>query len=148
VISNSRTIALHVEYLARSQTALYRIGKFVRRHRTGVAASIVAGLLLIGSVSYAVWRQEQALRETQRALSMQTFMSSLFTIANSQYSGKPIMSVNEFLNVGIKVLPLYIQILPIFAWLKPSAIVIGEWRYGGCAESFCGERTYRTYGWG
>ncbi|WP_058185963.1 serine/threonine protein kinase [Terracidiphilus gabretensis] len=95
--------------LARPQTAFYRLGKFVRRHRAGVAASIVAVLLLIGSVSYAIWRQEQALREAQRALSMQTFMSSLFTMANSQYSGRPTMSVNEFLNLGIKVLPLYIH---------------------------------------
>lgn len=94
---------------ARRQTAIYRLGKFVRRHRVGVTASLVAAALLIGSVGYAAWRQQQALREAQRAARMQAFLYSLFALANPHYLGKPTLSVNEFLNLGVKWLPLYIH---------------------------------------
>jgi len=95
--------------LARPQTALYRLGKYVRRHRAGVAAAVFAGLALVASLGYGEWRQRQALREGQRALRMQTFMYSLFKLANSNYTGKPAATVPEFLNLGVKMLPDYIK---------------------------------------
>jgi eukaryotic-like serine/threonine-protein kinase len=95
--------------LARPQTAIYRLGKFVRRHRVGVTAGLVATTLLLGSLSYAVWRQQQALREAQRAERMQTFMHQLFRLANSNYTGKPAVTVPEFLQLGVKILPDYIR---------------------------------------
>jgi serine/threonine protein kinase len=95
--------------LARPQTAIYRLGKFVRRHRVGVTAALVAAALLIGSVSYATWRQHQALREAQRAERMQTFMHQLFRLANSNYTGKPAVTIPEFLQLGVKILPDYIR---------------------------------------
>jgi serine/threonine-protein kinase len=94
---------------ARPHTAFYRLSKFVRRHRMGVAAGVTAGTLLICSVSYAVWRQQQALREAQRAERMQTFMHQLFRLANSNYTGKPAVTVPEFLQLGVKMLPDYIR---------------------------------------
>jgi serine/threonine-protein kinase len=94
---------------ARRQTTIYRLGKFVRRHRVGVAAGTVISILLAGSVSFGVWRQQQALREAQRAERMQTFMHQLFRLANSNYTGKPAVTVPEFLQLGIKMLPDYIR---------------------------------------
>jgi eukaryotic-like serine/threonine-protein kinase len=95
--------------MARRQTAFYRLGKFVRRHRAGVAASMIAALILFASVGYALVRQQQALREAQRAERMQTFMHQLFRLANSNYTGKPAATVSEFLRLGVKTLPDYIR---------------------------------------
>ncbi len=95
--------------LARPQTALYRLGKYVRRHRAGVAATVFAAIALVASLGYGEWRQRQALREGQRALRMQTFMYSLFKLANSNYTGKPAATVPEFLKLGVEMLPDYIK---------------------------------------
>lgn len=91
--------------LARPQTTFYRVSKFVRRNRGVVAASVLIGVALMASLGYAAWRQQQALREGQRALRMQTFMYRLFKLANSNYTGKPAATVPEFLALGVKVLP-------------------------------------------
>ena len=94
--------------LARPQTMLYRAGKFIRRNRAAVAASAFAVLVLLGTLAYAEWRQEQALREGQRALRMQTFMVNLFRLANSDFTGKPAATVPELLDLGTRKLPDYI----------------------------------------
>ena len=95
--------------LARSQTTTYRISKFVRRNRKSVIAASLALLLIVSSLGYAFWRQEQALRAGARALQMQMFMSELFKLANTSYMGKPAATVPEFLRLGVKVLPDLIQ---------------------------------------
>lgn len=94
---------------ARRQTATYRLGKFVRRHRAAVTATVLAALALITTVSYAGWRQHQALVEARRAERMQTFMHQLFRLANSNYTGRPAVTVPEFLQLGVKILPDYIR---------------------------------------
>jgi len=95
--------------LAHPQTAWYKLGKFVRRNRRPVEATALVALVLMGSLGYAVWRQQQALREGQRALRMQTFINRLFKLANSNYTGKPAATVPEFLQLGVKILPDYIK---------------------------------------
>jgi serine/threonine-protein kinase len=95
--------------LARPQTAIYRFGKFLRRHRGYAAATVLVVVALLASLGYAGWRQQQALREGQRALRMQTFMYRLFKLANSNYTGKPAATVPEFLKLGVKMLPEYIK---------------------------------------
>ena len=95
--------------LARPQTTTYRISKFVRRNRASVVASTLALLLLMATLGYALWRQEQAVRAGQRALQMQTFMYRLFKLANSNYMGKPAATVPEFLQLGVRVLPDFIK---------------------------------------
>jgi serine/threonine-protein kinase len=95
--------------LARPQTTFYRLGKYVRRHRGAVAATLLVAVALLASAAYAGWRQQQALREGQRALRMQTFLYRLFKLANSNYTGKPAATVPEFLELGVKMLPEYIK---------------------------------------
>lgn len=95
--------------LARPQTTVYKFSKFVRRHHRGIAASALVVLALLSTLGYAGWRQEQALREGQRAERMQTFMYRLFKLANSNYMGKPAATVPEFLALGVKILPDYIH---------------------------------------
>jgi serine/threonine protein kinase/tetratricopeptide (TPR) repeat protein len=95
--------------LARPQTTWYRMGKFVRRNRVPVAATLFVVIALVAAVAYAGWRQEQAVREGERAMQMQTFMYRLFKLANSNYTGKPAATVPEFLQLGVKMLPEYIK---------------------------------------
>ncbi len=95
--------------LARPQTTTYRLGKFVRRNRTAVVVGLVACVALLGTGSYAFWRQEQAFRSAQRAVAMQRFMSRLFRIANTYYTGKPTATVGDFLRLGVEVLPDFIN---------------------------------------
>ena len=95
--------------LARPQTTTYRLGKFVRRNRKLVTMGAVALLAVLATSTYGVWRQEQAFRAGERALQMQTFMNRLFSLANSDYLGKPTTTVPEFLELGVKVLPDFIK---------------------------------------
>ena len=95
--------------LAQRQTNIYRIGKFVRRNRKVVAAFLFMNVVILGSLGYGAWKQQQAIREGQRALRMQTFMYRLFKLANSNYTGKPAATVPEFLQLGVKMLPDYIK---------------------------------------
>ena len=94
--------------LARPQTTIYRVGKFIRRNRGPVAATLLLAVGLMASAAYAGWRQQQALREAQRAVRMQTFMYRLFKLANSNYTGKQAATVPEFLELGVRMLPQYI----------------------------------------
>ena len=52
---------------ARPDTASYRISKFVRRHRAGVAAAALALLAVVGGAGAALWQAEEATRQRDRA---------------------------------------------------------------------------------
>jgi eukaryotic-like serine/threonine-protein kinase len=95
--------------LARHQTTLYLVGKYVRRKRKAVIAASIVLVLILASLTYAEWRQRQAVLEGQRALRMQTFLYRLLYLANSNYTGKPTFTVAEFLESGVKLLPNYIK---------------------------------------
>jgi len=53
---------------ARRDTFLYRSGKFVRRHRTGVAAGLLVTLGLVGVSAFALWQMFEA--RTQRDIAV------------------------------------------------------------------------------
>ncbi len=109
--------------LARPQTTTYRLGKFVRRNRVAVLATSFALTALVGTAGYASWRQAEAVRAGQRALQMQMFMSRLFELANSDYLGKPTSTVPEFLELGFRVLPDFIN---DSADLRAAQLSLGE----------------------
>ena len=79
--------------LARPQTSIYRLSKFVRRNSWKVAGAVLLVVALSGSAGYAWWQQRKALAEGQRALRMQTFLYRLFQTANSNVTGKPAATV-------------------------------------------------------
>lgn len=95
--------------LARPQTTVYLVGKFIRRKRKAMIAALIVLLALIATLGYAEWRQEQAVLQGQRALRMQTFLYRLLYLANSNYTGKPTFTVPDFLELGVKLLPDYIK---------------------------------------
>jgi serine/threonine protein kinase len=89
----------------RRQTLLYTAGKFVRRHRLPVAVACGVALTVVASVGYAWAQQRQALHDAERSVRMQTFLFSLFKMANPNYTGKPVATVPEFLRAGMAKLP-------------------------------------------
>jgi tetratricopeptide (TPR) repeat protein len=95
--------------LARPQTAGYRLGKFARRNARALTVATMVVLLLAGTLGYAAWRQEEAVRQGERAERMQSFLYDLLRIANSNYMGKPAATVPEFLGLGVKILPEFIH---------------------------------------
>jgi serine/threonine-protein kinase len=95
--------------LARPQTALYRVTKFLRRNRGSVAATGLITIALLSALVYAAWRQQQAVEQGRRAMLMQTFMYRLFKLANNNYTGKAGATIPEFLNLGVRMLPDYIS---------------------------------------
>lgn len=52
---------------ARPESVSYRVGKFVRRHRAGVAASVFILLALIGGLGAALWQAQRATEAQARA---------------------------------------------------------------------------------
>lgn len=95
--------------LARRQTLAYTAGKFLRRHRLALATAGVLVLTVAVSAAYAWSQQRAALREAERSVRMQTFLFSLFKMANPNYTGKPVATVPEFLRVGMAKLPDFVH---------------------------------------
>jgi hypothetical protein len=74
----------HEPVRARGDSLLYRAGKFVRRHRIGVALAVAASLALLATSGVAMWQayvaereRDAALAEQRRSDSVADFMSTL-----------------------------------------------------------------------
>ena len=52
---------------ARPDTLSYRVGKFVRRHRGGVAAALVSVMALVSGLGFALWQADLARAQAHRA---------------------------------------------------------------------------------
>ncbi len=99
--------------LARPQTTLYLLEKFVRRNKARVTAAALLITALIAALFYglteqrrALAHQQRAIEESARAARTQAFMNELFRMANSNFSGKQVTSLSDFLALGIKMAPL------------------------------------------
>ena len=66
LLQDLRNYQLNLPVSARRETFSYTAGKFIRRHRTGVAAAMVAALLLLSLTLVSIWQAKIA-RE-QRAI--------------------------------------------------------------------------------
>jgi serine/threonine-protein kinase len=95
--------------LARRQTLRYRAAKFMRRRRWPLAISGALFLTVAVSLMFAWSQQRHALHEAERSVRMQSFLYSLFKMANPTYTGKPVATVPEFLRIGMLKLPDYIH---------------------------------------
>jgi serine/threonine protein kinase len=95
--------------LARPQTTIYRLSKFMQRNRKAVAMIAAALVLLVAALGYAEVKQRRALEEGRRAEQMQGFMYRLLRLANSDSNGQHDATVTDFLHLGVRILPQYIQ---------------------------------------
>ena len=94
---------------ARKMTVAYRSSKFLRRNRKSVFAGTAVALLFLAAAAFGYVRQQQALREGRRAERMQSFLYSVLRLANTNYTGHPATTIEEFLQLANKALPEYIH---------------------------------------
>jgi serine/threonine-protein kinase len=86
--------------LARPDSARYRLGKYLRRHRVGVATTAAAVALLALGVAGTFWQAQQAQREAARAREMSAFLKDLFSsVAPEQTLGR-VVTARELLDTG------------------------------------------------
>ncbi len=83
---------------ARPQRALYRLRKYLGRHRWGVALGAISVVALLALAVLALWQMQQARREIARAQAMQDFTIGLFDRAASVRHGS--FDVRQMLATG------------------------------------------------
>ena len=78
----------------------YRAGKFVRRHRAGVAAGVALFLSLLGGLGATWWQSREATREAARAERVTEFLVSLFREADPEQARGREVTARELLQRG------------------------------------------------
>ncbi len=86
--------------LARKDTAGYRVDKFVRRHKAGVAAAAAVLLLILGFSVTVTLLLRKAERERDRAEAVSGFLEELFTKADPSRSRGETITAREVLDRG------------------------------------------------
>jgi serine/threonine protein kinase/Flp pilus assembly protein TadD len=79
----------HLPVRARPDAAGYRAGRFVRRHRVGLAATALVGVALAVGLGAAVWQARVARDETARA------QATLEFLQNTLYAAHPLEGTPE-----------------------------------------------------
>ncbi|MFN2371160.1 MAG: tetratricopeptide repeat protein, partial [Candidatus Krumholzibacteriia bacterium] len=97
----------HEPVSAGPPTASYRVGKFVRRHRTGVAAgALVAVALVLGAVGTtvgmirAVKAEQVAQEEAATATRVTDFLVDLFEVSDPEHARGETITAREILDQG------------------------------------------------
>lgn len=78
--------------LARGDSQLYRVRKFVRRHRVGVGASALLAVAVAAGVAGVIWQARIATRETEHARHSQKFLVGVLEDLNpysSRHANRP-----------------------------------------------------------
>ena len=91
--------------LARPDSAAHQLGRFVARHRLGVAAGSAVTLALAFGIGMSLWQAREARLEGERALAAMSFLAGLFENSARQGSGaRPTYEVTgkELLEAGVK----------------------------------------------
>jgi serine/threonine-protein kinase len=68
----------HQPVSARPESRSYRLGKFIRRHRAGVAAATLSVVALLAGLAGAAWQAEKARQEALRANAVRDFLLDIF----------------------------------------------------------------------
>jgi serine/threonine-protein kinase len=94
---------------ARRPSAAYRAGKFVRRHRWGVAAAAAAVLALVLGLAGIAWQarvaadeRDQTAAEASKALEIQEFLTSLLQSVDPGQTGGAPWTADELLGRGVE----------------------------------------------
>ncbi len=85
---------------ARPDRLGYRAGKFVRRHRVGVAAGVAVFLSLVVGLAATLWQSREATREAARAERVTEFLVSLFREADPEQARGRELTARELLQRG------------------------------------------------
>lgn len=98
--------------LARKDTAGYRLSKFVRRHKLGVAAAAAVLLLILGFSVTVTLLLRKAQRERDRAESVSGFLEELFTVPDPSSSRGETITAREVLDRGRQQIAEQLQAAP------------------------------------
>ncbi len=88
---------------ARRDDALYRMRKFVGRHRLGVAITTLAVLALIASTGLAVWQARAKAREAQASAEVTRFLTDLFQGADPTLARGATVTAQDLLGSGQRI---------------------------------------------
>jgi serine/threonine protein kinase len=83
----------------------YRVAKFVRRHRWGVAAAGVAVIALLATSAAALWQAQRAQERARTALAVKDFVAGLLQSASPEVALGEVLTVREVLDRGREQLP-------------------------------------------
>ena len=85
---------------ARPEGRRYRAGKFVRRHRVGIAVAVSLVLSLLGGLAATAWQARAKTLEAQKAQAVKTFLIGIFQGADpAQAAGRDI-TLRQVLDEG------------------------------------------------
>jgi len=98
--------------LARKDTAGYRMGKFARRHKAGVAAAAAVLLLILGFSVTVTLLLRKAERDRDRAEAVSGFLEELFTVSDPRSSRGKTITAREVLDRGRKQIAGERQVAP------------------------------------
>ncbi|MBS0591091.1 MAG: serine/threonine protein kinase, partial [Proteobacteria bacterium] len=98
---------------ARRDSATYRVGKFIGRHRLGVAASVAFVVVLMAGVVLALWQERQKAREAQAAQEVTNFLVGLFAGADPELTRGSRLSAQDLLDQGSEKLNAQADIGPL-----------------------------------
>ena len=93
-------------------SGIYRLGKFVRRHRLGVAAAALVAAALVAATAAAAFGLIRARQETRISLQVSEFLVEMFE-ALDPAAPNPTTSVREILDRGSERLTRSIEIEPV-----------------------------------
>lgn len=100
---------------ARPDTAGYRLGKFLQRHRLGVVAAALVLLALTAGLAAALWQAREARAEARRAAAVQTFLVDIFR-ANTSRQPDPVRArqttARELLDLGAARIDSAMEVAP------------------------------------
>ncbi|MEL6442889.1 MAG: serine/threonine-protein kinase [Bacteroidota bacterium] len=89
---------------ARRDTAAYRLGKFVQRHRVGVVATVVVGVLFAALASFYTVRlaaeRDRAQAEAAKATEIAAFLEGIFEVADPSIAQGDTVTARALLDEG------------------------------------------------
>jgi serine/threonine-protein kinase len=116
VVHLSEDLRRHLRELpvtARSPTLRYRGVKFVRRHRTAVAAALLVSLSVTGGLGATVWQARETAREAMRAAEVRDFLVSLFESVDPDATLGETVTAKEILDRGAERLESSLVEVPV-----------------------------------
>jgi len=102
----------HEPVSARPESRAYRAGKFIRRHRSGVAAATVALVALLAGLAGAAWQAERAREEARRANAVRDFLIDIFEQNSVRHPDGPAArsaTAEELLELGAERIGTVLQ---------------------------------------
>ena len=91
----------HRPVAARADSALYRAGKFVRRHRVGVAVTLLVVALLTGAVLQINQQRQRAAVAAAQSEQFATFLAELFAGASTDRAQGEVVTASDMLAAGV-----------------------------------------------